>query len=225
MWTNNDRYVSFACKKNQLHCLEEVQQTKYHILGQANVINFFLWKKIHIYVYIQRGKEELFEKVWGLLDLFVKGVELADEEEVWVLVNANLLMRLMRVTFKQDWLDNNWLNHLCNIRVLLSERFILLNFLSSFLPLYLLFIYLISLFVFWLRIVCLKCCVCRLCLSGVDVHFCEFVTVHTCFENMLMNISLKSGLQHFNSHNKISDISQPLNIKHMEVKTFKALLP
>lgn len=32
--------------------------------------------------YIQKGKQELFEKVWGPFDRFVKGVELTDEEEV-----------------------------------------------------------------------------------------------------------------------------------------------
>ena len=33
--------------------------------------------------YIQRGKQELFERFWGPFDLLVKGVELADEEEYW----------------------------------------------------------------------------------------------------------------------------------------------
>ena len=40
---------------------------------------------------------ELFDKVWGPFDLSVKRVELVDEEEVCVLVNLNLLVRLTRV--------------------------------------------------------------------------------------------------------------------------------
>ena len=41
----------------------------------------------------------------------------------------------------------------------------------------------------------------------------------TCvLSNMSMNISFRNDLQHVNSHNKISDISQPLNVKHLEVK-------
>ena len=133
---------------------------------------------------------------------------------VWVVVSANLLLRPMNVTFKWDWLDD-WLNYLCNIQVLLSERFILFyfNIFSSFIYLIYPFCLLTQNCLFKI-LVYVTCVSVKLMHTSVSLCLCTRVLV-----NMSMNVSFKNSLQHFNSHNKISDISQPLNVKHLEVET------